>query len=60
MFNSDCGVTKFSRKLIGEHIVVYCQTQIRLFESLDKLPNPDNHADKIIHDVVTMERASLK
>ncbi|KAG0580042.1 hypothetical protein M758_4G144800 [Ceratodon purpureus] len=33
---------------------------IRLFESLDKLPNPDSHADKIIHDVIAMERASLK
>lgn len=33
---------------------------IRLFESLDKLPKPENHADKIIHDVVTSERASLK
>lgn len=33
---------------------------IRLFESLDKLPNPDGHANKIIHDVIAMERASLK
>jgi len=46
--------------LLVSIFVVYCQTQIRLFESLDKLPNPDNHADKIIHDVVTVERASLK
>jgi peptide alpha-N-acetyltransferase len=33
---------------------------IRLFESLDKLPSPDNHADNIINDVIVMERASLK
>ncbi|KAG0593029.1 hypothetical protein M758_1G292200 [Ceratodon purpureus] len=33
---------------------------IRLFESLDKLPTPDTHADKIISDVIAMERASLK
>lgn len=33
---------------------------IRLFESLDKLPSPDTLADKIISDVIAMERASLK
>ncbi|XP_024374282.1 N-terminal acetyltransferase A complex auxiliary subunit NAA15 isoform X1 [Physcomitrium patens] len=33
---------------------------IRLFESLDKQPKPDSHADEIIHNVIAMERASLK
>ncbi|XP_024387242.1 N-terminal acetyltransferase A complex auxiliary subunit NAA15 isoform X1 [Physcomitrium patens] len=33
---------------------------IRLFESLDKLPSPDTHAEKIIHDVIALERGSLK
>lgn len=33
---------------------------IRLFESLDKLPTPETHAEKIINDVIVMERASLK
>jgi hypothetical protein len=41
-------------------MLLCCEIQIRLFESLDKLPSPDTHADKIINDVIVMERASLK
>nr|XP_024371729.1 N-terminal acetyltransferase A complex auxiliary subunit NAA15-like isoform X2 [Physcomitrium patens] len=33
---------------------------IRLFESLDKLRSPDTHAEKIIHDVIAIERASMQ
>lgn len=50
----------FLRKPVLDLTVVYCQLQIRLFESLDKQPKPDSHADEIIHNVIAMERASLK
>lgn len=33
---------------------------IRLFESLDKLSAPETHAEKIVHNVISVERASLK
>lgn len=44
----------------AEIFIVVIVIQIRLFESLDKLRSPDTHAEKIIHDVIAIERASMQ